>query len=146
MRVFYSFLIIVCSTILLLLPVSTGIYDFRTDQQEDSFTITTGISEEEATVQLFDNIYENDTSTISLLSHDVNDSPIFSSYNGTTRALVVAGLSDNTTRTLDVSYDREANNMNGSITGFLDILPWIWILIWVAFPVAALIAIWTGRL
>ena len=144
-QIFTSFLIILCSTILILLPVSDGVYDYRTDLREDNFTVITGAGTDNSTIQLFKSLYDDDTSTIDLLSHDADDSPYLSSYNTTTRALVVAGLGENITRIIDVTYDIEADNMSGGISGFLDILPWIWILIWVAFPAAAVIAIWTGR-
>jgi hypothetical protein len=144
MRIFYSFLIVLCSTILIILPVTEGIYAFETDLREDSFTVTTDNVTTTATVQLFDEIYDDDVSTLEFASDNTSDVPVYSSYNATTRALVVAGLGTDATRTLDVTYDIDAINNDG-ISGYLDIVPFIWALVWIAFPVGALVAIWTGK-
>jgi len=144
MKIFYSFLIIVCATILILLPVTAGIYDFRTDLREDNFTSSTAVGSDNDTVQLFKAIYDDDVSTISITSNSVNDAPVQYSYTTATRALLVTGLTDNATRTLSVTYDVAAF-APGGLTAFLDILPYIWILIWVAFPLAAVAAIWLGK-
>lgn len=143
MRIFYSFLIIVCSTILILLPVTGGIYNFRTDVRANDFYVETETTEN-TTVQLTDSIYDDDTSTIDLSSSLITDSPYWSYYNTSNRALAVQGLTSNETRTLSVSYDINAVG-DGAISTFLDYLPWIWILIWVAFPIAGLAAIWLGK-
>lgn len=144
MRIFYSFLIVVCSAILILLPVTTGVYDYRTDIRTDNFAVITDNTSDNSTVQLFKAIYDDDISTIEFSSDDVDDAPYYSSYNSTSRALVIAGLAVSTIRTLEVSYDVDAVS-EGALSTFLDLLPWIWIIIWVAFPIAGLVAIWTGR-
>ena len=144
MRIFYSFLIMVCSTILILLPVSIGIYDFRTDAREENDYVTTAAGVTTATVQLDKTLYDSDNSTISILSDLITDDPTFTSYNATSRAMGVSGLSANTTRTLTTTYDISAFT-EGGLSSFLDYLPWIWILMWVAFPIAGLAAIWLGR-
>lgn len=144
MRIFYSFLIVVCSAILILLPVTTGVYDYRTDIRTDNFAVTTDNTSDNSTVQLFKAIYDDDISTLEFSSDDVDDAPYYSSYNSTSRALVIAGLAVSTIRTLEVSYDVDAVS-EGALSTFLDLLPWIWIIIWVAFPIAGLVAIWTGR-
>jgi len=136
----------VASTILFLLPVSTGIYDFRTDQRNDIFTVTTPVATTNATVQLAKPIYDNDTSTLVLTSgSSILDVPLYSSYNTTTRALLVIGLSDNLTRSLTVAYDVSADGLTGAMGTLLDFIPFIWMLMVIAFPVSALVAIWTGR-
>ena len=144
MRIFYSFLIIVCSSILILLPVTAGVYDYRTDIRTDNFAVSTAVGADNTTVQLFKDIFDDDASTVEISSDEVSDAPYWVSYNGTSRALLVAGLTANTTRTLDISYDTDAIG-EGGITNFLGILPWVWIIIWVAFPIGGLVAIWTGR-
>ncbi len=129
---------------MILLPITQGIYDFRTDLREDNFTVATAVGCDNTTAQLFKAIYDDDTSTIDIASHDADDSPTFVSYNTTTRATVINGLADNTTRVLDVTYDVSAFT-EGGLTAFIDLLPWLWILLWIAFPTAAIAAIWFGR-
>lgn len=144
MRIFYSFMIIVCATILLLLPVSSGVYDFRTDERTDSFAVTTAVATTNATVQLLVALYNNDPVSLSFTSNNTDDNPTYSSYNATSRALGVAGLAANSTHTLGVTYDIDAVTGSGLDT-FMDYLPYIWIIIWVAFPIAGLAAIWIRR-
>jgi hypothetical protein len=133
------------SVILILLPISQGVYDFQTDLREDNFTVITALATTNTTVQLFKPLYDDDTSTIDIYSHDADDSPLYSSYNGTTRALVITGLAENTTRVIDVTYDIDAITDSDSLSTFLSYLPFIWILMWIALPIAGIIAIWTGR-
>lgn len=140
MKIYYSFLIILCSVLLILLPVNQGVYNFKNAQRTDTFTITTGATPN-ATVQLFKVLTDNDTNTIEFLSYDVNDAPLFSSYNGTTRALNITGLAQNTTRSLEVGYDTPVIT-NASMVLFLNIIPWIWVLVWVMFPVMAMVVMW----
>lgn len=132
------------SVILILLPITTGIYDFRTDIKTDTFTVTTPPSTTNATIQLNEEVYDDDTSTLVLTSNDTDDNPVAYSYNGTTRATVVTGLADNTTRTITAQYDY--NVISGTATNtFLDNLAWIWLIMWIALPIAGIAAIWTGR-
>lgn len=148
MRIFHSFLIIICSTILILLPVTDGIYDFRTDLKTDSFTVETVAAQTSANVQLVQALYDNDVSTITITSDDIDDSPLYSSYNTTTRALLMTGLAVSTNRTIEVDYDYDVIYVytgSAALDTFLNLLPWIWILIWVAFPIAGLAAIWLGK-
>jgi len=145
MRIFYALLILLASAILWMLPVTEGIYDFRTDVREDNFTVLTAAGVTNSTVQLFTNIYDDDVSTIDLSSNDGDDTPTYSSYNSTTRNLVVIGLSANTTRTLTVFYDIDALTESAAVGNLLDMIDFLWILVVVAFPGAAIVAIVTMR-
>ena len=145
MRIFYAFLVIVVAAILFMLPVSDAIYDFRTDLREDEFISATGVGVDTANVTLGKPVYDDDTGTIDILSDLATDVPAYSSYNGTSRQIGVSGLTANTTRTLTVSYDIDALGGSGAINNIMDIIPFIWMLIIIAFPMAALFAIFTGR-
>lgn len=145
MRIFYAFLVIVTTVILFLLPISEGVYDFQTDLREDDFTVNTAVGATTANVTLLKPIYDNDTSTIGIISDTSDDVPLYSSYNTTTRLLAMSGLSGNTTRTITVSYDIDALEGSDAINAFIGYIEWIWILILVAFPAAALVAIFIRR-
>lgn len=125
---------------LILLPVNQGVYNFKNTQRTDTFTVTTATTTN-TSVQLFKAITDNDTSTINLASNDADDTPLFYSYNGTTRSLTVIGLAQNTTRSLDVAYDTPVVT-NAAMVGFLNVIPWIWVLIWVMFPIMAMVVMW----
>ena len=145
MRIFYALLILLASAILWMLPVTEGIYDFRTDVREDNFTVLTAAGVTNSTVQLFTDIYDDDVSTIDLSSNSGDDTPTYSSYNPTTRNLVVTDLSANATRTLTVFYDIDALTESAAVGNLLDMIDFLWILVVVAFPGAAIIAIVTMR-
>ena len=138
-------MILLASAILWMLPVTEGIYDFRTDVREDNFTVLTAAGVTNSTVQLFTDIYDDDVSTIDLSSNNGDDNPTYSSYNATPRNLTVSGLSADATRTLTVFYDIDALTESAAVGNLLDMIDFLWILVVVAFPGAAIIAIVTMR-
>lgn len=145
MRIFNAFLIIVAAAILFMIPISAAIYDFRTDLREDTFTSPTGVGVTTANVTLLKPVYDDDTETIDFLSDLATDIPAYSSYNSTSRQLGISGLTANTTRILTVSYDIDALQGSDAINTVCNIIPYIWMLCIIAFPMAALLAIFTGR-
>lgn len=146
MRIFYSFIILVTSAILWLLPITEAVYDFRTDVRDDNFYVTTAVGETTANVTLHSALYENDTSKFSFYSDLASDVPVFVSYNGTSRVVAMTGYSANNTRTLTVTYDVDALSSTTAIDTLLDIVPWIWYLLIICFPVAGLAAIFMGKI
>lgn len=144
MKAFWSFLIVFCSVLLWVIPFTDAAHNFKTDVRTDEFTVTTADSTN-TTVQLFTTLYDGDSSSVDLLSHDVDDSPLLSSYNTTTRAAVITGLAGNTTRQLDVAYDVDALGNATLITLAGVTTPWLWYAIASVFPLAALYALWFMR-
>jgi len=144
MRIAFAFIALIASFCLWLLDISNAVYDFRTDVREDSFTVVTPAAVTSANVTLLKAVYDNDTNTIDYIS-SISETPVFSSYDTTTRQLLTTGLSANTTRTLDVNYDTNALTHSTAINALLNWWPFIWFMIIVAFPIAALVAIFTGR-
>ena len=145
MRIFYAFLVILTAAMLWMIPVTSAIYDFRTDVGEDSFTSTTAVGQTTDNVTLSEVLYGNDTSTIDVLSSISDDSPLFASYNSTTRLLGISDLGEDTTRTLTVSYDVDALGGSDAINTLANAVPWIWLLCIVAFPMAAIASMFVGR-
>lgn len=128
-----------------MLPITEGIYDFRTDLRTDELTATTGVGATSANVTLLDDLYGNDIGTVSITSNVTTDVPTASSYNSTSRALDVSGLTASTARTLEIDYDVYALGGNNAVDTLLDWVPYIWIIIIAVFPLAALYALFTGR-
>jgi len=145
MRVFYSFLIIFGAVFLWLLPITTAIYDFRTDLREDSFAVETPGANTTANMTLTKPVYDNDTNTIDLLSSLATDTPTYASYNGTSRLLGVSGLTASENRTMTVTYDIDALVANPSISTLMDVLPFIWLICIAVFAPLGLFAVFTGR-
>ena len=120
------------------------VYDYRTEPRTDTFNATTGAGVTTANVVLHDFIYDDDTDTISFDS-SIAETPIVSTYNGTTKLLTVASLTANTTRTLEVTYDIDAIPDSAAINTLLDRWAWIWMLVVIVFAPASIAAMWTGR-
>lgn len=141
-KIFNAFLIVLAAAILFMLPLVALIYDFRTDQRTNSFTTSTGVAETSANVTLFDDLYNCDLGSVDVNSDDSSDNPVASStaINCTIREITITGLTANTTRTLDVTYDIDALDAFDSINTMLDRLPFIWLLMIIAFAPAALLA------
>ena len=144
MRIFHSFLSIMGAIILLLMPVASGVYSFRTDVREDTFQVTTAAGVTGANVTLLKALFDDDTGTISFTS-DIAEVPVVSSWNGTTRQLEVGGLTASESRELVVSYDKAAFAATNAISNLMDSVPFIWFLMILAFVPASLVAIFLGR-
>jgi hypothetical protein len=145
MRIFYAFLVILCSVLLfLLLPFTTGPHAFQTDLKEDSFTVVTADTTN-GTVQLYKPLYDDDMSSVVILSRDTDDVPLAFSYNGTTRVLEIIGLAANSTRAIDVSYEIDALGGNAVISTILDMFPFFLIAICLMFIGGAIYMIIRGN-
>lgn len=144
-QVFNSFMIIVGAVVLWLLPITPAIYDFRTDLRTDTFLTTTAVGITSANETLLDDLFNNDVGSVSIISDNTTDTPLGSSYNATSRALLVIGLSGNATRTLGVSYDVQAFEVTDAINALLDKVWLIWMLIIIGFAPAALLALFLNR-
>lgn len=141
-KIFWSFIIIFLSVLFAFLPVTDAAYAFKTDTKTDTFSVSTGAGETTGNVTLFKTVYDDDTSTIELLSQGAGDEPIWTSYNTTTRALIITGLSENLTRSLSVTYDTTAAGTTGAIATIIDNFSTpIYILLVVLFPIAGFLAL-----
>lgn len=145
MRVFKAFLVVLASVILFLLPLTKAMYDLKTDRQEDNFSVSTAAGITSSNITLSESIYEDDTTTIELLSDLSSDSPAWSAYAVGSHSVNVTGLTDNATRALSVYYDVDALEGWDAIVALADKMAWIWMLIIIAFAPAAVAAIFTGR-
>ena len=145
MRIFYAFLIVMVSAILFMLPLTEGVYDFRTDPRTDTFSVDTGVGVTTANESLLSDLYDCDMSSIDIDSDLATDNPQYYAINCTTRLLDITGLTANTTRTLSITYDFDALQGSTAINNLVDRVPWIWLLVIIAFAPAAIFAIFTGR-
>lgn len=138
MRVFYGFLIIMVAVGLFLLPVTSATYDFRTDVAENEFRYETA-GGTVANVTLLKALYDDDISTVTVTSDDTDDVPAVVAYHTSSRILDISGLDTATNRTLMVSYDFDALSASAALSNFIDYVPWIWLIMLVCFPVAAIV-------
>lgn len=141
MRIFQGFLIVLVCVILFMLPLTSAIYYFRTDVYEDIYNYETGGGVTTANVVLTYPIYNNDTNTIVMYSDLFSDVPLYSAYNTTTRLLDITGMTAASNRTLRVNYDINALVSNPAISILMDWTPYIWYLMLITLPMAAIYAI-----
>jgi len=145
MKIFQSFLIILCVGILLMLPITTAIYYFRTYVKEDTSYAATDVGITSANITLIRKVYQDDPSTIKLSSDLPTDVPALVSYNLTNRVIEVTGLTPSKTRTLTIDYDVDALNLSPALADFTDHIGLIWMISVIAFAPAAIAAIFMNR-
>ena len=144
MRIFYAFLVLMTAAILLMVPVSEAVYDFRTDLKTDIFTSVTDVDETTDNLTLTNDVYNDDTSTLTILSSESSDVPALAAYGESNHTILVSGLSENTTRTLTVTYDIYSLPGWAGIDAIVSKTNFLWYLALIAFVPLALIAVWRG--
>lgn len=145
MRIFYAFLILVTAAILFMLPVSEAIYDFRTDLKTDALPSYTAPGETTDNLTLTHQVYDNDTSSIIVFSSDSDDLPVLSAYDHSSHSVLLSGLSENTTRSMEISYDIYALSGWNAVDVVVSRVNLIWFLCIIAFIPAAIVVIFRGR-
>jgi microcystin-dependent protein len=143
MKIVATFLMIVLVGLLFMLPISTAVYDYRTDIQEEDHTVTTAALTTSANVSLHLPIYQANLSTLSFSSTVATDNAVPGTfYDSTSHVVTVNGLAASTTRDLTAFYDVNALSSVGALDTFLNMVPWLWYLMLVAVLGVAIFAIW----
>jgi hypothetical protein len=146
LRIFYAFLILLTSVLLWFIPVTDLIYDFRTDVRNDDIVKVTNASETSANVTLHTYIYGSDATLASVTSDEGADAPVIYAYAPSNHTANITGLSVSLSRILTVTYDVDALSGSTAWDKILDdIVPKLWLLIIIIFPIAALVAMFLGR-
>lgn len=143
-KIFNAFLIIMASTILFLLPLTESVQAFLVDIQTDYFSVATGVGETTANVVFSEPLYDDDTTSIDMLSDLNTDTVGWNTYNSTANRINLSGLTANASRTITASYEFDAIN-NTAIVAIANRLAWFWLLVCIAFAPTALAAIFTER-
>ena len=141
MKYFQSFLIIVISAIMLMLPVPDAIKDFATASHTNVISSTTAIAATSDNITFSDALYQNNTAYIYVNSTLNSDTPNIASYNSTIRQLTVNGLIENDTRTLTAVYSVYSLGLGSSVEKLIGLLPFFWFIIIFAFMVVGVIVI-----
>ena len=144
-NIFNAFLILFVAVILWLLPQTSAIADFITDLRTDTLSATTAVAATTANVTLLDSLYDDDIGSVAIFSDDDTDTPLANSYNTTSRALNITGLTANATRVLEVTYDIDALGGSPAVVIFVGNLPFIWLIVIAVFPMAAIFVIFRNR-
>lgn len=140
MRIFYGFLILFFSALLWFIPISdNGIYEFRTDAKIDTVQVETGAAETSGNHTLTLTLYNNDTSSVDIVSYEYGDVPAVVSYNSSNRFLVFNGLLTSTNRTLEITYDTDVFSNSNFWPEFLDNFKYFWWVFICLFPIAAIV-------
>lgn len=144
-KIFNAFLIIVASTIFFMLPLTESVDAFLVDTQTDYFSISTGVGVTTANVVFSEPLYDEDTTSIDMLSDLNTDTVGWNTYNATANRINLSGLTGNATRTITATYDIDALGGNAAIIAFAGYLSYFWLLICFAFAPTALVAIFTEK-
>ena len=122
-----------------------AVYDFRTALRTDTFLTATVVGVTSANATLGDDLYDEDTGSVDIDSDDTTDTPVANSYNVTSQVLNITGLSANTTRVLEITYAFDALVGFDAINTVVDRFPFIWLLLIIIFPVAAIASLFLRR-
>ena len=144
MKIVATFLMIVLIGLLFMLPISTAVYDYRTDIQEDDiYSVTTAGGITSCNVSLRLPIYLANLSTLSFSSTLATDNATPGYYyDATSHVVQVNGLTALSSRTLTAFYDVNALTSVGALDVFLNMVPWLWYLMLVAVLGVSIFAIW----
>ena len=138
MRYFTGFLIVLCSVVFWLLPVSDAIYSFKTDLRTDSFLVTTAAGVTSNNSTLVKPLYADDVSTLSFSSNCTNDNIAYTSYNATAKRLLYHGLEAGKTRLVEISYDASAFDFGGPYNTLTDAASWLMFIFFIIFPMGGI--------
>ena len=147
MKFFYSFLIIFFSALMWLLPVMDATQHFLVQQRTDTFIISTGVGTTTANIALHSQIYEDDTTTLTL-SSTIGEQPTWTSYNGTTHALALANLTGNVTRIVSATYKAVGPTLQSipaAVSVFQNVVPFIYYTIFSVLPIGAMVMMFMKR-
>lgn len=90
--------------ILVMAPVMDSITDFRTDTLTETFNAATGVGVTTYNTTLTSPLWNNNRAHAETSSDLNTDTPTPSSYNVTSRNLLVDGLTANTSRVITIEY------------------------------------------
>ena len=130
---------------LFFLPITDGITAVKTDTKIDRLPSVTGAGETTDNLTLTNEVYNDDTSDLTLDSSDGDDTPTLTAYAPGNHTIAISGLSANTTRTITVTYDIAALTIWSGVDTLLGYFPMIWYILAIVMAPAALIAIWKFR-
>ena len=117
----------------------------KTDTKIDRLPSVTGAGETTDNLTLTNEVYNDDTSDLTLDSSDGDDTPTLTAYAPGNHTIAISGLSENTTRTITVTYDIAALTIWSGVDTLLGYFPMIWYILAIAMAPAALIVIWKFR-
>lgn len=124
----------------------SGLFDFRTDEQSDAFTVPTGGAETTAQVTLAQDLWENGTQFVESIASDLGtDNPVASNYASTTHNLTVSGLTAGTSRNLTVVYNIAALDEFQGVATLSGIMPLLLMASVVLIPIAVVWVIFIRR-
>lgn len=116
-------------------PIVDGIKGWRASDTTENFVVATAAAQTTANVTLSYDLYQAATAEIiEITSTDETDTPVASTYTEATKKLLVAGLNDDSSRTLTVQYyaetDDDTMRIIGPFAGFLIFGGIIFAIVW----------------
>ena len=144
MKIFYTFLVMLVTAFLFMLPVNQGVYNFLTFVKTDTaYVATAGLTT--ANVTLAESLFNGDLNTVSFFSNLATDTPQTVSYNTANHVLDIAGLTTSSNRSLQITYDTSSfgTGLPGSaIAQAVSYTPWLWYVMLSIIPILAIVVLW----
>jgi hypothetical protein len=122
-------------------PIADGIKGWRTEEQAQGATVTTGAGATTANVTLTADLFQDDTAEVTDISSNISgESPAASTYTAATNVLLVSGLNSSATHALVITYNADPESAVMAAVG-----PFLGILIFGGLIVAILYGAFKGR-
>ncbi len=99
--------------------------DVAADDYSEPFSVSTGAGVTATNETLSYAHYYEDLTELSASSDNESDTPVVMSYDEDDYIVTVSGLAESDTRTLTISYVREANQQFTGFSSFVRLLPFI---------------------
>lgn len=96
-----------------------------TDPYSENYAVNTGVGETNTTEELSYEHYYGDLTDLSASSTNENDTPVVMGYDEDTYDVTVAGLEASASRTLTISYVREAHQEFTGFSAFVRLVPFL---------------------
>lgn len=136
MGIITAFVIIAVDVILWLLPVQGAIQAFRTDEITNTFTVSATVSGN-ATAILSEDLFNANTSLITVTSDNSSETPTVAGYEATTKTVTVAGLTPSQAAILTIVFFVDAFANEAVWSTVLNLAPFLFILVLCILPVIA---------
>lgn len=104
-------------------PIANGIKTWRTNALTQNPEVTTGGGVTTANVTLGHDLFQADATNVQSITSTIEESPVATSYDEDTKALLISGLTAAQTRILTITYLAETEDLVmralGPFLGFL---------------------------
>lgn len=132
-----SLLIVFCA--ILFVIFTPGFFTALDNASSDEITnitaeLTTAAGQTSANITLSNLIYNSTISKITSISSNISsDTPAAFTFNALSKILTISGLASDSTRTIEITYRSESENLDPMMLMIFSILRWLWVFFMIGF-------------